>query len=321
MRNYIIFNGCDDYSKNIFGGCNGLSCCFSAKVDFPQPIRNMNAFHTSYSINSKCNLPLKWLWYPIYLKKIPTPLEKVIIIFIEGCRLAYDLQFHLWLKKRYLGCKLLYYSLNPVLKVDDRIKFIVSNFDYVVSFDRADCLKYGWIYYPGVYCKREEVCRKLHKTRNVIDSDVFFIGRNKNRLKEIKLIYRKLKEVGLNPHFIVTSVSESEIDDSGIVYNQPLSYEEVLDYVRRTKFLLEIVQKGQTGSTLRTFEAITYSKILITNNHSLVSSPLWDENMLLYDNAENFDASRLFEMKYHPNESAKKLSPMSFFSYIESLID
>jgi len=48
-----------------------------------------------------------------------------------------------------------------------------------------------------------------------------------------------------------------------------MPYEENLEYIKRSKCLLEIMQEGGNGYILRTCEAVAYNKKIITNNKIL----------------------------------------------------
>ncbi len=50
------------------------------------------------------------------------------------------------------------------------------------------------------------------------------------------------------------------------ILSQPVSYEDVIDNVRHSRCVLDIVQEGQSGITLRPMEAMMNDKKLITNN-------------------------------------------------------
>ena len=58
----------------------------------------------------------------------------------------------------------------------------------------------------------------------------------------------------------------------GIHYNQWLEYDQVLDYIKRSNCIVEIMDGAQDGVTLRTMEAICYNKKLLTNNKSMRES-------------------------------------------------
>ena len=54
--------------------------------------------------------------------------------------------------------------------------------------------------------------------------------------------------------------------------------------------MLEVLQSNVQGKTLRTFEAIGYNKILITNNKTITGDPLYNKDYIyLLDDIYSFD--------------------------------
>lgn len=73
----------------------------------------------------------------------------------------------------------------------------------------------------------------------------------------------------------------------GSVTDDTLSYEETLHWIGRSKCLVEILQEGQSGSSLRTLEALFYGKKLLTNNRTIVSEPYYDQQRVFILDRDN----------------------------------
>jgi len=73
---------------------------------------------------------------------------------------------------------------------------------------------------------------------------------------------------------------EKQLTGTGIHYNCWLNYKQVLQRVADTKCVLEILQGEQHGFTIRTCEAVTYKKRLITNNQFLKKQPFYDPRFM-----------------------------------------
>lgn len=96
----------------------------------------------------------------------------------------------------------------------------------------------------------------LPSKREDIITDFYFQGYDKGRkhiLKSLEDILNKYNTV----FNIVTKPSET------------ITYNEYIQNVRKTKCLIDIVQDGQNGITLRPLEALSLRKKLITNNHNI----------------------------------------------------
>ena len=81
------------------------------------------------------------------------------------------------------------------------------------------------------------------------------------------------------------------------------SYEEVLGGVLRSKVILEILQEGQSGPSLRYYEAVCYNKKLLSNNPNIVHFPYYDSRYMRYfSSPEDIDIAWITEdcdVDYH----------------------
>ena len=319
MKRIVIFDGSYDYSKYIFLECRGLENCFFGSTSLTGLAGTINRIHTSVSLNSKFDLPMKSVWYKGYVKNIPvSDNEQYILLFCESNRLSYDQNFVRWVKNYFKAAKTVFFFMNSVVQLPrGRVEYVDRTFDYVVSYDKNDCKKYGWHYYCGVYCKSNNV------VENDSEYDVFFIGRNKNRIEELKSAYSYFSSLGLRCDFYIIDVPSAYVDNCGIHYNQMLAYDEVLRKVQNSRILYENVQNNQSGCTLRTYEAIAYKKLLVTNNLTLKETRLFDDyNMAFYNRINELDIDFVRNYAYKPNGiSSKDLSPILFIRFLEEIVN
>ena len=71
---------------------------------------------------------------------------------------------------------------------------------------------------------------------------------------------------------------------NGINYNKYLSYSDVLHHVQRTNCIVEIMNPGQKGLTLRAMEAVCCNKKLLTDNITIKELKYYDNNYIQYKN-------------------------------------
>lgn len=120
---------------------------------------------------------------------------------------------------------------------------------------------------------------------------VYFAGTNKkNRVETIQKIYTRFVSEQIKCKFRITNVSYVEQYEEGIIYNEPINYERILEEIQECDSILEIVQPGQVGVTLRYYEAICYNKKLITNNQFVKTLPFYNpEYMYVFENPDEID--------------------------------
>lgn len=136
----------------------------------------------------------------------------------------------------------------------------VASFCELWSFDHADCERYGYRYNPQFYGGNPAY--EPHDP----EWDVFFVGQDKGRKDRLLELDCTLQDAGLTTRFCIVGYN------SGY-----LAYEQVLDYVSRSRAILDMQASWQDGMTLRPLEALFYGKKLITNSSAYAKSDLYDE--------------------------------------------
>ena len=106
-----------------------------------------------------------------------------------------------------------------------------------------------------------------------------------------------------------------------INYNKWLPYKEVLRRMRRSRCVLEILQRPGEGPTLRMVEAFVYNKKIITNDAGATANPFYDERFIqIFDAPKNLDPSFIkddIEADYHYRG---EYSAMNFLKLIDEYL-
>lgn len=122
----------------------------------------------------------------------------------------------------------------------------------LTSFDPCEAERYGMAC-TGQYFRYPE-----HQPDN-IDSDCFFCGLPKDRAGTLQRLRTRLEAEGLTCDFVIPHTPAEK-----------LTYPQYLDRLARTRCVIDISQKGQTGLTRRPLEALFYGKKLLTDNPEIV---------------------------------------------------
>ena len=176
---------------------------------------------------------------------------------------------------------------SPIMKrVRPKIKLF--NWDNIYTFDAEDARKYGYTHLGFNYYSFHEITAS-----QVPDSDVFFVGGLKGgRSQLIYDLYSQLTKCGIKCDFYLMPIDDKNIKQlSGIYYFKGWRpYEEILAHTQRTKCIIEIMQEGQSGATLRYFEAVTMNKKLLTNNPHIKDFPFYNPHwMKVFKTFEDID--------------------------------
>lgn len=240
-------------------------------------------------ISFKKNLPIKTLFLGSWKNKLDYYDLIIIIRDPYGEELAKYINHH-------SDVKVILYFMDPY----NKSVFINKGYRHkncvYSSFEKETCNMYGYIYNP-LFCFRE------HTEKTTDKRDVFFIGTNKGRLKEIIKLEKKFEELGLKSYFHVCKSPGNLYDDEkNYKYKKKITYPELLEYARSSKALLELLPEGQYDMTLRGYEAYFLKKKLITNNVKVTDYAFYEKDnvfILGVDAIENLPDFLNKEYKEH----------------------
>lgn len=275
--------------------------------------------HFGERINKIIKLPFKSVWNPLYFKNKFRKSDKICFILFCPPLLNKEYKIVKYLRKKYKDCKIVIFMQDLVSKSFIKMETI-ENFnntvDLVLSFDHKDCETYGWKYYPLVYSPVE-----VPNDENIKESDLYFVGKAKDRLDDIIHIYKKCIDNGLVCDFHITGVpKDKQLYADKIDYCNYVPYEENLKRIKKTHCMLEVMQGGGHGYTLRYCEAIALGKRLITNNQEVINAPFYNKNYIsTFSGAEDFDVSFIKHSEGDIDYNyLKELSPIKMIEYIDN---
>lgn len=240
--------------------------------------------HLNPIVNKVINLPGKYIWHSYYdVRKQIKDIDTIIIM--NGAVRFIDYDFLHYCKKHNSGVKVYLYfidslqSQSPAL-VNSIDKIFKYNWDEIFTFDPVDAKENGFRYLGFSYFS---ISHKVDGHSPAAVSDLFFAGGLKgNREKLIIETYQYLTENGINSDFILSTYGkELKGFPTGIDISEEFrSYQDILKRTLNSNCILEILQEGQHGTSIRYFEAVCYNKKLLTNNPDIVNYPLYDERYM-----------------------------------------
>lgn len=204
------------------------------------------------------------------------------------------------------NARLIYQYWNPLPPDMKNRKIFIKllqnrkKYDFViVSFDKKDCKQYCFTYAP------QYIPGSIEKTQNnlPIESDVFFIGKDKGRLKFLKTLDKKLRDLQISSLFWVLPDDKNKKykkDEEKYLIAKEVPHKEALIQDQKCKAILDVVQKGQMGLTWRAVEALLLEKKLIT---TLIDIKNYDfyrkENIFILGEDNIEDLKRFLNSPYY----------------------
>lgn len=211
--------------------------------------------------------------------------------------------------------RLILYLLNPAFFSDDYTK--LSKRWEIWTFAKADSERYGFRYGGTFY--NPHLLKLLEKeNRESIQTDVLFVGTDKGRKTYVNELENILTNEGIKCEFRIVDNFKSLFYTG---YSREVSYLDLCKLIHGTKVLLDVVQEGQYGLTLRVMEAILFSKKIITTNKYLANDVDFatNENIYILDKY-NFRGLKSFILKPVIPYSENLKQKYSFYSWMERLL-
>lgn len=161
----------------------------------------------------------------------------------------------------------------------------------VFSYDKDDCHRYGMSFAPMMYSS------DLKLDKSECTYDLAFLGYAKDRLPQLKHYYNLFTAAKLKCNFYV--VGDPQQSEAGFkISKDGLSYQEYLKMVGSSKAILDLVQGGQSGLSLRVLESVFLDKKLVTGNNRVKEYDFYrPENIYVLQN-DNIDG--LYEFLHTP---------------------
>lgn len=276
--------------------------------------RILHRFHHSIKINSIINLPYKNKWFPYYFKNTFLNLNPLCFIFnARSMQFPYLREYVVYLKNNYKDAKFVCFYQDLInTHIGAEPNKISHLFDILLSYDRGDAKKYNLIFHPTAFSRFPVTI-----DYSIPESEVYFIGHVKNRFELILKVYDKLKKADIKCVFYLSGVpANQQIKTEGIYYIKRMSYIENLKHVARTKCILEIMQDGANGSTLRTWEAIMYDKKLLTNNLTITDNSYYNSEYISIIRNDEIDIKFLKQANTYINPFKDFTSPDKLLDFI-----
>lgn len=207
----------------------------------------------------------KSFWYGAWKKHVN---EYDTFIIFDGARGGDVAKF---IQNNNPKSKIIVYYYNSLDKGDKKAPDNYKDVDVeFYSFDKEDAAEWN-INYKNYFFNGVLAAEKYLHSANNTKYDVFFVGKDKGRLRNIISFTKKLRDnkltVDLN---IIPSKDKYSDEEKEYLSDTYLTYSQVLARSNNAKAILELKEAGQKGMTLRPLEALFLHKKLITADENIV---------------------------------------------------
>ena len=176
------------------------------------------------------------------------------------------------------------------------------------TFDRNDAEKYNLNLISNVSCYEN-----FSLPPSIKKWDISFVGTDKGRISTIIELENIFKSLGLIMNFHVVSTGEQ--NTFNYPYKEAINYDELIKIMNQSNSVLDIVQDGQVGMTLRPIEAGFLKKKLITNSKEILNAFYYNSSNIFVIGHDDFESLPMFL-----NTEYKDVFDYNFFD-IESWLE
>ena len=220
----------------------------------------------------------KNIWYSEWKHKLRE--AKTILIFsVKHVEVLY------YIKSINPEIRIIFWYWNPVFRSINPHK-IPDKLCEKWSFDKNDSRKYNMRYNSTFYPDN------IKLPHNEIVYDVVFLGQDKGRRSLINNIQNQLLASEINPLIYIVDDNANARNYKG---SSPLvSYQEYLSFISKSTAILDVVQEGQDGLTLRVMEALFFQKKLITNYKLITTYDFYNPNNIFIIGVDKIEHLKQF---------------------------
>ena len=182
--------------------------------------------------------------------------------------------------------------------VQDKLHF----FDKIYSFDDKDIEKHGferltnYNYLPFLSQEKQ----------NPSEDALYITSYDKKRIKQLDILSQKFEELKLKFDLYVIGKKSwknqlmKPFSKNKIVFTRKrISHENLPEFYKRTKVILDLMRENQYGLSFRVFEAMALEKKIITDNEKIKNYDFYNPNNILVLNKDFSNITKeFFETPY-----------------------
>lgn len=250
---------------------------------------------------------------PVLLKLMPKPLRVAVFRWLIRRRIAQQPSATVVMHENRLALEslesygrpvcahiLMRNIYEPVSKTGRCVERLRERGCHIWSFDDSDCASYGFRKY-NQFVERNPSFEVPEAT-----VDFGFIGRNKGRDVILNTLADIFKRQQCSYEFHIKEAKKRRWYEVWKPKNNNVSYQDYLHTLCSAHCIIDIVQTGQVGLTMRPIEAMLYQRKLLTNSRVTCDSEFYKPNNVLYiadaTALEDCDVAAFLQTPFEPVE-------------------
>lgn len=258
-------NSFEQYYSTAFNNM-GISC-------YDPYVKNNNFMELVCHIMMHFSLPFYKKFYGDWVNYVKDADVVIIFDWIYSHKIIEDI------KRINPNCKVIFWIWNKIIP---RIQNKMLNKYHSVywTFDPSDAQKYELNLNTQFYAISKNDLNNLKAKRKEIENDVFFCGKDKGRVEKVINIKNELDKAKLRFNCNLIKDETSKDINKFEYSSKELKYNDIIEEINKSKCILDLTQKDQSGLTIRSLEALFYCKLLITDNRSIKKAKFYNKDKI-----------------------------------------
>lgn len=246
-------------------------------VSVYSPYTGLNNILTRKLLSYALKYNLKGLKKVFRNKSIIKSSDDFIIVF--DSRMSKD--FLEWIVEKKTSARLVFWYWNPIRK-SIPIEDIPCEYE-IWTYSKTEAEIYNIKFHEQFFLESE------YEKRIENNKSIFFIGKDKGRLEELRKIEKYLKKNNIYTNFIYVANRRKIFNNNDGIRNKVIPYKEVQKLCSECDTVFDYCAEKQDGLSLRPLEALYYKKKLITNNQSILEASFYDPKWIFVIGHDPFD--------------------------------
>lgn len=189
-------------------------------------------------------------------------------------------------------------------------------FDKILTFDPKDAKENGWIYCNQLYSAYPVVQKE-------INWDLVYVGAVKNRLNACLKLIEECQRNSISSYIRLLCFDKTVAKQlpAQVRMRRYLTYPKLLELTLQARCVFDTTQEGQSGTTLRYYEAVVYNKKLLTNNPHITELPFYDSRyMRVYNETDDIDWDWVKNPQVPDYGYDGRYSPIKLLSILQDIV-
>ncbi len=184
------------------------------------------------------------------------------------------------------------------------------------TFDKGDSERLGIRYLPFYYAPLIKPLAEVRRNDDArrFSQDVFFVGMAYDRAEKLVEMHEMFQKNGISDKLVIVRNPHQYYEKriAKHLTENHMDYDEIINEIKRSRCILEIVQDGQRGMSLRPMEAAAFQRKLITDNKNTVNYDIYTPDNIFIIGVDPIEKIKDFIHSSYvpiPDEALEKYMP------------